>query len=116
MRVKRGNVLRKRHKKILKLAKGFIGARSRIFKVANCAVMKALKYQYRDRRNKKRNLRRLWIIRINAAVRQYDLSYSRFINLLKKANIQLNRKMLAEMAVNEPDAFNVIVETAKASA
>ena len=78
--------------------------------------MKALKYQYRDRRNKKRNLRRLWIIRINAAVRQYDLSYSRFINLLKKANIQLNRKMLAEMAVNEPDAFNVIVETAKASA
>ena len=116
MRVKRGNVIRKRHKKILKLAKGFIGARSRIFKVANCAVMKALKYQYRDRRNKKRNLRRLWIIRINAAVRQYDLSYSRFINLLKKANIQLNRKMLAEMAVNEPDAFNVIVETAKASA
>ncbi|MCD7879192.1 MAG: 50S ribosomal protein L20, partial [Candidatus Gastranaerophilales bacterium] len=76
MRVKRGNVLRKRHKKILKLAKGFKGARSRIFKVANTAVMKKLKYQYRDRRHLKRNMRRLWIIRINAAVRQYGLSYS----------------------------------------
>ena len=114
MRVKRGNVLRKRHKKILKLAKGFIGARSRIFKVANTAVMKKLKYQYRDRRNKKRNLRRLWIVRINAAVRQHGLSYSKFMNALKKADIQVNRKMLAEMAVNEPEAFSVIVESAKA--
>ena len=102
MRVKRGNVLRKRHKKILKLAKGFIGARSRIFKVANTAVMKKLKYQYRDRRNKKRTMRRLWIVRINAAVRQHGLSYSKFMNALKKADIQVNRKMLAEMAVNEP--------------
>ncbi len=114
MRVKRGNVLRKRHKKILKLAKGFIGARSRIFKVANTAVMKKLKYQYRDRRNKKRSLRRLWIVRINAAVRQHGLSYSKFMNALKKADIQVNRKMLAEMAVNEPEAFSVVVESAKA--
>ena len=114
MRVKRGNVLRKRHKKILKLAKGFIGARSRIFKVANTAVMKKLKYQYRDRRNKKRTMRRLWIVRINAAVRQHGLSYSKFMNALKKADIQVNRKMLAEMTVNEPEAFSVIVESAKA--
>lgn len=114
MRVKRGNVLRKRHKKILKLAKGFIGARSRIFKVANTAVMKKLKYQYRDRRNKKRSMRRLWIVRINAAVRQHGLSYSKFMNALKKADIQVNRKMLAEMAVREPEAFSVIVESAKA--
>ncbi len=112
MRVKRGNVLRKRHKKILKLAKGFVGARSRIFKVANCAVMKALKYQYRDRRNLKRSMRSLWIVRINAAVREYGISYSRFANLLKKADIQINRKMLAELAVNEPEAFKVVVDTA----
>ena len=114
MRVKRGNVCRNRHKKILKLAKGFKGARSRIFKVANCAVMKALKYSYRDRRNLKRNMRRLWIIRINAAVRQYGLSYSKFMNALKKSEIEINRKMLAELAVNEKEAFEVIVETAKA--
>ena len=113
MRVKRGNVLRKRHKKILKLAKGFIGARSRIFKVANTAVMKKLKYQYRDRRHIKRNMRRLWIARINAAVRTQGLSYSKFMNALKKSDIAVNRKMLAEMAVNEPEAFSVIVETAK---
>ena len=114
MRVKRGNVLRKRHKKILKLAKGFLGARSRIFKVANIAVMKKLKYQYRDRRVLKRNMRSLWIVRINAAVREMGLSYSKFMNMLKKADIQVNRKMLAEMAVNEPEAFSVIVESAKA--
>ena len=113
MRVKRGNVLRKRHKKILKLAKGFIGARSRIFKVANIAVMKKLKYQYRDRRVLKRNMRALWIVRINAAVRELGLSYSKFMNMLKKADIQVNRKMLAELAVNEPDAFKVLVETAQ---
>ena len=111
MRVKRGNVLRKRHKKILKLAKGFIGARSRIFKVANQAVMKALKYAYRDRRVLKRNMRSLWIVRINAAVREYGISYSKFMNLIKKANIQVNRKMLAELAVNEPEAFKVIIDT-----
>ena len=112
MRVKRGNVLRKRHKKILKLAKGFLGARSRIFKVANIAVMKKLKYQYRDRRVLKRNMRSLWIVRINAAVREMGLSYSKFMNMLKKANIQVNRKMLAELAANEPEAFKVLVEEA----
>ena len=115
MRVKRGNVLRKRHKKILKLAKGFIGARSRIFKVANCAVMVALKYQYRDRRVLKRNMRRLWIVRINAAVREQGMSYSRFVNACKKANIQVNRKMLADLAVNDKEAFAMVVETAKAA-
>ncbi len=115
MRVTRGNVLRKRHKKILKLAKGFKGARSRIFKVANTAVMKKLKYQYRDRRNLKRNMRRLWIVRINAAVRQYGLSYSRFMNSLKKSDVVINRKMLADLAVNEPEAFSIIVETAKSA-
>ena len=113
MRVKRGNVLRKRHKKILKLAKSFVGARSRIFKVANTAVMKALKYQYRDRRNLKRNMRRLWIMRINAAVREYGMSYSKFMNGLKKAEIIVNRKILAELAVNEPEAFKVIVDSIK---
>lgn len=115
MRVKRGNVLRKRHKKILKLAKGFKGARSRIFKVANTAVMKALKYQYRDRRHLKRNMRRLWIVRINAAVRQHGMSYSKFMNALKRSNVTVNRKMLADMAVREPEAFAVVVETAKAT-
>ena len=111
MRVKRGNVCRNRHKKILKLAKGFIGARSRIFKVANIAVMKALKYAYRDRRVVKRNMRRLWIVRINAAVRENGMSYSRFINACKKANIVVNRKMLADMAVRDSEAFDVIFET-----
>ena len=115
MRVKRGNGLRKRHKKILKLAKGFQGARSRIFKVANTAVMKALKYQYRDRRNLKRNMRRLWILRINAAARQHGMSYSRFMNALKKSNVTVNRKMLAHMAATDPEAFAVVVETAKAA-
>ena len=113
MRVKRGNVLRKRHKKILKLAKGFKGARSRIFKVANTAVMKKLKYQYRDRRNLKRSMRRLWIVRINAAVRQYGMNYSKFMNALKKSNITVNRKMLADLAVNEPEAFSVVIDSVK---
>ena len=115
MRIKRGNVCRNRHKKILKLAKGFKGARSRIFKVANCAVMKALKYEYRDRRVRKRNMRSLWIIRINAAVRAQGISYSKFVNACKKANIIVNRKMLAGLAVNDKEAFDVIVETAKAA-
>lgn len=112
-RVKRGNVLRKRHKKILKLAKGFKGSRSRLFIVANQAVMKALQYQYRDRRNKKRNFRRLWITRINAAARNYGISYSSFIKGLSEANISLNRKMLADIAVKDPDAFEKIAELAK---
>ena len=112
-RVKRGSVLKNRHRKILKLAKSFIGARSRIFKVANIAVMKALKYQYRDRRNKKRFMRRLWITRINAAARVNGLSYSRLTNALKKANVVVNRKMLADVAVRDAAAFSKIVETAK---
>ena len=113
MRVKRGNVSRNRHKKILKLAKGFIGARSRIFKVANIAVMKALKYAYRDRRTTKRNMRRLWIVRINAAVRERGMSYSRFVNACKKANILVNRKMLAELAVTDANAFAEVCKLAK---
>ena len=115
MRVKRGNVSRNCHKKILKLAKCLKGERSRIFKVANIAVMKALKYAYRDRKATKRNMRRLWIVRINAAVRANGISYSRFVNACKKANIIVNRKMLAELAVNEPEAFQVIVDAAKAA-
>ncbi len=111
MRIRRGSVGVKRHKKILKLAKGFIGARSRIFKVANIAVMKALKYAYRDRRTTKRNMRRLWIVRINAAVRQRGMSYSKFVNACKKANVVVNRKMLADMAVRDSEAFDVIFET-----
>lgn len=113
-RVKRGNVLRKRHKKILKLAKSFKGARSRLFVVANQAVMKSLKYQYRDRRNKKRNFRRLWITRINAAARMNGMSYSKFASALSKANIIVNRKILADIAVNDPAAFTKIVEAARA--
>ncbi len=113
MRIRRGNVNVKKHKKILKLAKGFIGARSRIFKVANIAVMKALKYAYRDRRTTKRNMRRLWIVRINAAVRQRGMSYSKFVNACKKANIIINRKMLADLAVRDPEAFDVIFESVK---
>ena len=112
-RVKRGNVLRKRHKKILKLAKSFKGARSRLFVVANQAVMKALKFQYRDRRNKKRVIRRLWITRINAAARMHGLSYSKLTHALKLANINLNRKMLANIAVTDPEAFKRVVDTAK---
>jgi len=112
-RVKRGNVLRKRHKKILKLAKSFKGARSKMFVVANQAVMKALKFQYRDRRNKKRVFRRLWIARINAAARIHGLSYSKLAHGLKLANISINRKMLADIAVTDPAAFGKVVEAAK---
>ncbi|MBY0402422.1 MAG: 50S ribosomal protein L20 [Cyanobacteria bacterium] len=112
-RVKRGNVSRQRHKKILKLAKGFRESRSKIFKVANQAVMKSLKYAYRDRRNKRRDLRRLWIARINAAVRQEGMSYSRFIFGLTKTGINLNRKILADLAVREPLAFQQITQQVK---
>lgn len=115
MRVKRGNVSRQRHKKILKLAKGFRGTRSKLFKVANQAVMKSLKYAYRDRRNKKRDLRRLWIARINAAARQHGMSYSRFINGVQKAGITLNRKFLADIAAREPQAFATLADKAKAA-
>lgn len=111
-RVKRGNVARKRRKKILKLAKGFRGSHSRLFRTANQQVMKALRNAYRDRRKRKRDFRRLWITRINAAVRQHGMSYSQFIGHLKKANIEINRKMLAQMAVLDPDGFNEVVKLA----
>jgi large subunit ribosomal protein L20 len=112
-RVKRGNVARKRRKKILKLAKGFRGSHSRLFRTANQQVMKALRNAYRDRRKRKRDFRRLWITRINAAARMHGLSYSQLIGSLKKANIQLNRKMLAQMAILEPAAFEQILAIAK---
>ena len=104
-RVKRGNVARKRRKKILKLAKGFRGSHSRLFRTANQQVMKALRHAYRDRRRRKRDFRRLWIVRINAAARQSGLSYSQLIGKLHQADIQLNRKMLAQLAVMDPEAF-----------
>ena len=112
-RVKRGNVARKRRKKILKLAKGFRGSHSKLFRTANQQVMKALRYAYRDRRNRKRDFRLLWITRINAAARQEGLSYSKLIGQLKKANIEINRKMLAQMAVLDPASFSAVVDLAK---
>ncbi|MGR3274905.1 50S ribosomal protein L20 [Acaryochloris sp. 'Moss Beach'] len=111
-RVKRGNVARKRRKKILKLAKGFRGSHSRLFRMANQQVMKALRNAYRDRRKRKRDFRRLWIARINAATRQHGVSYSKFMGQLKQADIQLNRKMLAQLAATDPDSFSKIVELA----
>ncbi|MGB0466778.1 MAG: 50S ribosomal protein L20 [Pontibacterium sp.] len=114
-RVKRGVVARRRHKKILKQAKGYYGARSRVFRVAKQAVIKAGQYAYRDRRQRKRQFRTLWIARINAAARINGLSYSRFIAGLKKANIEIDRKVLADLAVYEQGAFTAIVEKAKAA-
>lgn len=108
-RVKRGNVARKRRKKILKLAKGFRGSHSRLFRTANQQVMKALRNAYRDRRKRKRDFRRLWITRINAATRQHGLSYSQFMGSLKKVDIQINRKMLSQMAILDPAGFSQIV-------
>lgn len=112
-RVKRGIVARKRRKKILKLAKGYYGAKSRLYRVANQQVMKSLQYAYRDRRQRKRDFRKLWIARINAAARTNGLSYSRFINGLKKAEVDINRKMLADMAVNDKAGFDRLVQVAK---
>ena len=109
-RVKRGNVARKRRKKILKLAKGFRGAQSRLFKVANQRVMQALRNAYRDRRKRKRDFRRLWITRINAAARQQGMTYSQLICNMKRANIAINRKMLAQLAVLNPEAFAKVLE------
>ncbi|MCL5290759.1 MAG: 50S ribosomal protein L20 [Bacillota bacterium] len=114
-RAKSSVVSRNRHRKILKLAKGYRGSRSKLFRVANQAVMKALFYAYRDRRQKKRDFRKLWIARINAATRINGLSYSRFINGLKKAGVEVNRKMLADLAVNDAKAFGQLVEVAKAN-
>ena len=114
-RVKRGVQSKKRHKKILKQAKGYRGARSRTFKVAKQAVQRAGQYAYRDRRVKKRTFRSLWIIRINAAARENGLSYSKMIAGLKKANIDLDRKTLADIAVNDKEAFSLIAEQAKSN-
>src|SRR5690554_4814242 len=114
-RVKRGVVARRRHKKILKQAKGYYGARSRVFRVAKQAVIKAGQYAYRDRRNRKRAFRALWIARINAGARANGLSYSRLIAGLKKANVEIDRKVLADLAMNEQQVFAAVVEKAKAS-
>ena len=112
-RVKSGDTAHKRHKKILKLAKGYRGAKSKQFKKANETVMKALYYARRDRRNNKRNFRRLWITRINAAARLNDISYSRLIAGLTKAGVEVNRKMLADIAITDAAAFSQYVELAK---
>jgi len=109
-RVKRGFKARRRRNKTLKMAKGYRGARSRLYKTATEAVDRALKYAYRDRRVRKREMRGLWIVRISAAVKQHGLSYSRFIGALKKANIGLDRKVLSEMAIHDPDRFGQLVK------
>ena len=114
-RVKRSVQARARHKKVLKKAKGYYGARRKVFRVAKQAVIKAGQYSYRDRRQRKRMFRRLWIIRINAAARECGLSYSRFMDGLHKADIEIDRKMLADMAVHDRAAFGVLAEKAKAS-
>lgn len=112
-RVKNSVTTRKRRKKILKLAKGYFGSKSKLFRVANQQVMKSLLYAYRDRKVRKRDFRRLWIARINAATRNNGLSYSKFMNGLKQAGIEINRKMLAELAVSDPAAFKKMVEMAQ---
>jgi large subunit ribosomal protein L20 len=114
-RVKRGNVARKHRNKILKLAKGFRGSHSKLFRTANQQVMKALRNAYRDRKKKKRDFRRLWIARVNAAARQHGISYSQLIGGLKKANVQLNRKMLAQLAIQDAASFEQIVKLAIAA-
>jgi len=113
MRVKRGVTATAKHKKIIKLAKGMQHNRTRSFRLAKQAVIKALQYAYRDRRNKKRDLRGLWITRINAAARELGLTYGKFISGIKKANIQIDRKVLSELAVSEPTAFAEIAKKIK---
>ena len=115
-RVKRGVTARARHKKVLEQAKGFRGRRNSVFRIAKEAVMKAGQYQYRDRRQKKRDFRALWIARINAAVREVGMTYSAFMNGLKKASIDIDRKVLADLAVHDKAAFTKIAEQAKAVA
>lgn len=112
-RAKGGTVTRRRHKKIIKLTSGQYGTRSKLFRRANEAMMKSLWYAYRDRRRRRRDLRRLWITRINAAARQHGMSYSRFIHGLKQANIELDRKSLADIAVRDAGTFGQIVEEAQ---
>ena len=112
-RVKRGVNAKKRHKNILKQSKGYFGAKSKLFRTANQAVMKSLNYSYIGRKQRKRDFRKLWITRINADARINGMSYSKFISGLKKANITINRKMLSEMAINDPAGFAKLVEIAK---
>ncbi len=114
-RVKRGVTAKARHKKVLDEAKGYYGARSRVYRVAKQAVIKAGQYAYRDRKQRKRQFRSLWIVRINAAARECGMSYSQFINGLNKADIQIDRKVLADIAVYDKPAFATIVEKAKAA-
>lgn len=116
MRVKKSVASRKRRKRILKQAKGYWGRRKNNIRRAKETLLRALAYAYRDRRQKKRDFRRLWIVRINAAVRPFDLSYSKFIAALKKAEIDLDRKSLSELAIRDPQGFKAVVETAKAAA
>ena len=113
-RVKNGVIAKAKHKKILKKAKGYYGARSKLFKTAKQAVIKAGQYAYRDRRAKKREFRALWIIRINAAARACGLTYSTMMNGLKKASVEIDRKVLADLAVHEPAAFEKVAEQARA--
>lgn len=115
MRVKTGVVRRRRHKKVLKLARGFFSGRRKHFRKAKEQLERSLYYGFRDRKQKKREFRKLWIVRINAACRLNGMSYSRFINGLLKANIELDRKILANIAMNEPETFKQIVEKAKAA-
>ena len=114
-RVKRGVTARARHKKVLKQAKGYYGARSRVYRVAKQAVIKAGQYAYRDRKQRKRQFRALWIVRINAAARMYGISYSRLINGLTKSNVKIDRKVLADIAVRDIESFGKIAEIAKAN-
>jgi len=114
-RIKRGVQARARHKKVLEEAKGYYGARRKVYRVAKQAVIKAGQYSYRDRRQRKRQFRSLWIVRINAAARQYGLSYSRLIDGLNKAEVEVDRKVLADLAVHDIAAFGVLAEKAKAS-
>jgi large subunit ribosomal protein L20 len=116
MRVKGGIVTRRRHKKIIKMTKGQYGTRGRLFRRSNEAMLKSLWYSYRDRRVRRRDLRRLWIVRINAAARQNDMTYSRLIHSLKQANIELDRKVLAYMAVHDPHGFSTVVDVATKAA
>lgn len=115
-RVKSGIITKKKHKKILEMAKGYRGSKSRTFKAANEQVLHSLSYAFRDRRQRKRQMRRLWIVRINAASRENGLSYNQFMSGLKNAKVDINRKMLAEMAVSDPVAFRGLAEAAKAAA
>lgn len=112
-RVKRGTTARRRHKKILKLAKGYRGSKSKLYRVANQQVLKSLNYAYAHRRLKKRDFRKLWIARINAAARNNGITYSRMICGLKTAGVEINRKVLAEMAISDPHAFSELAELAK---